>query len=119
MSFGSRLATTSSALIACFVSACIGGQTGGGTRELECVFLLPAMGTGEAVCEDDEWPFASVSIDATVSMKIESAPRTLELELESPGGDTRELTIRPRYESSVVCGATYYRGRELISLDDD
>jgi len=91
----------------------------GEARELECVFVLPETGEGEAVCQDDEWPFASVSIGATVSMQIDNAPRTLQIELESPGGETRELTITPQYESYEVCGATYYTGSELVSLDDD
>jgi hypothetical protein len=91
----------------------------GDAREHECVFVLPDTGTGEDVCRDDEWPFASVSIGATVALRIDSAPRTLELELDGPDGEHRELMITPEYQSSEICGGTYYAGSELVSLDDD
>jgi len=90
----------------------------GGERESECVFTLPDTGNGEAVCEEDEWPFESVSVGATVTVGIHSAPRTIELELESPDGELRELTITPQYRSYEICGGTYYTGTEYISLDD-
>jgi hypothetical protein len=90
----------------------------GDTRHDECVFVLPHTGNGEAVCEEAEWPFASVSIGATVTMGIHTAPRTIELTLDSPNGEVRELMITPQYESYEVCGSSYYTGFEQISLDN-